>query len=317
MLYVARYALLLVYIAILLAAGISPAVRWIENHRPVPFVAWRPPRWLAVLAVYVAIFVAIAGIVMVILPPLVKQVQDLVKNLPQMLQQAQQFLMAHGFENEPLSVGEILQKAPSTDALTTILGTFWGLIGGIVGLIIIVILSLYLLIEADATFDFLMHLLPRERRPQVKAVASEVTQRVSAWMGGQLILCAIIGVSTATTLGLIGLPYFYVLAVIAAVGEFIPYAGPVLAALPGIAIALTISWKMAVVIALYYLGQQQIEAHVLVPKLMERQVGVSAAAVIIAIAVGTELLGSVGAILAVPSAAALNATYQVLRSREP
>ncbi len=85
--------------------------------------------------------------------------------------------------------------------------------------------------------------------------------------------------------------------------------------MPGIAIAITVSWKMAVASALYYRGQQQFESQVLVPKLMERQVGVSAAGVIIAIAIGTELLGIIGALLAVPSAAALSAVFQELRAR--
>ena len=92
------------------------------------------------------------------------------------------------------------------------------------------------------------------------------------------------------------------LALATAVGEMIPMVGPILSALPCLAVALTVSPRTTIFTALFLLAQQQLEAHVLVPKVMERQVGVSAVTVIIALLTGASLLGILGALLAVPTA---------------
>jgi predicted PurR-regulated permease PerM len=113
----------------------------------------------------------------------------------------------------------------------------------------------------------------------------------------------VIGTTAAIGLWLIGVPYFYVLALIAGIGEMIPVVGPLLAAVPAIAVAFSVSPMVALGTTIFFVAQQQFENHVLVPKVMERQVGVSAVAVIIALLIGGALLGIVGAILAVPTAA--------------
>jgi predicted PurR-regulated permease PerM len=127
-----------------------------------------------------------------------------------------------------------------------------------------------------------------------------------------LLLAAIIGTTAAIALWLMGVPYFYVLALVAGVGEMIPVVGPLLAAIPAILVALTVSPTLALGVAVFYLLQQQFENHVLVPKVMERQVGVSATIVIIALLLGGSWLGIVGAILAVPTAAILQVIFEEL-----
>jgi predicted PurR-regulated permease PerM len=135
---------------------------------------------------------------------------------------------------------------------------------------------------------------------------------VSAWLAGQLLLAVLIGTTAGLALWLLGVPYFYVLALIAGLGEMIPVVGPILSAIPAVGVALTVSPATALFVGIFFLVQQQIENHVLVPKIMERQVGVSAGIVIIALLVGGSLLGIVGAILAVPTAAILQVVFQEL-----
>lgn len=313
---VVRQALLLIYVSVLFAIGFSPLIRLIEGLRLLP-VGRRIPRWLAILVVYLTILAVTTGIAFAILPPLLRQAQEFMRNLPEMLEQAQHYLLSHGFLSQHMTFADIVQQTPgTTDALGTILGTFWGLLGGVFGVLTIVILTFYLLVEAEAFFDAFVRLFPTERRTQVRAVSRQITVKVSGWLSGQLILAAFIGGTTAIGLGLIGVPYFYVLALIAAVGELIPFIGPILSAIPGIGVALTISWKLAIGVGIYYLAQQQFESNILVPKLMERQVGLSAAAVIIALLIGGSLLGVLGAILAVPTAAVLQVVFQELRPSE-
>jgi predicted PurR-regulated permease PerM len=151
----------------------------------------------------------------------------------------------------------------------------------------------------------------------VDGAARAITVKLSAWLGGQLLLGAVIGITSAIGLWLMGIPYFYVLALISAVGELIPVVGPILAAIPAILVAGTVSYQKVVMVVVFFVVQQQFENHVLVPKVMERQVGVSAVTVIVALLIGGNLLGIVGALLAVPTAAILQVLLmEILEMRE-
>jgi predicted PurR-regulated permease PerM len=150
----------------------------------------------------------------------------------------------------------------------------------------------------------------------VGLVSRDITSRVSAWLGGQLLLGGIIGVTATIGLWLIGVPFFFVLGLVCAIGELIPMVGPILSAVPAVAVALTVSPGTALITALFFLAQQQFENHVLVPKVMEHQVGVSSVTVIIALLIGGTLLGIPGALLAVPTAAALQVVFDELTQEE-
>jgi predicted PurR-regulated permease PerM len=311
-LYLVRQALVLIYVSVLLAIGFSPLIRMIERQDVLP-VGTRIPRWLAILGVYVAILGVVAGIGFAIFPPFVHQAREFVTQLPALVGRAEHWLMEHHVLAEEKSFGEIVQQGPSgSDVVGTVLFTFWGLVGGMLGLVSIVILTFYLLVDSESVFAAIVRLVPRERRLRVHAISRQITTKVSAWLTGQLMLAGIVGATSALWLGLLGMPYFYVLALIAAVGEMIPIVGPLLAAVPGIGIAFTISWKRALVVAALYLVQQQLEANILVPKMMERQLGLTPVTIMVALLIGGALLGIPGAILAVPSAAILQVLFQEL-----
>ena len=314
-LYLIRDVLLLLYVAGIFAIGFSPIVRWIETQR-VPMVR-RLPRWLAILVLYLFIISAIVGVCALIFPPLIAQARAFWDHLPELLAQGQQFLIDRGFLQRQLSMQELLQRAPGTggDTVGRIIGAAWGFFGGIFGLFTILILAFYLLVEADGIRSSFLRLFPRGRRTQVAKASAEVTVKVSAWLNGQLLLAAVIGTTAAIGLWLIGVPYFYVLALIAGVGEMIPIVGPILAAIPAVAVASSVSGSTALWTAVFFLVQQQVENHLLVPKIMERQVGISPAVVIVALLIGGSLLGVMGAILAVPTAAILQVIYQELERR--
>jgi len=272
------------------------------------------PRWGAILLIYLCLFAILVGLGILVIPPLVSQARDLWAALPDMLQRAQQSLIDRGLLGRAFSVQEAIQQAPvgSTDAVGALVAAVWGFIGGLFGLVAILILAFYLLADAENLVRLFVRLFPRAERPRVEAACRRVSGKVSAWLGGQLLLGGIIGASAALVLFLIGVPYFYVLALIAAIGEMIPVVGPLLAAVPAIAVAFTVSPALALGVGVFYFLQQQFENHILVPKVMERQVGVSAVAVIVALLVGGTLLGVVGAILAVPTVAILQVLFEEL-----
>ncbi len=130
------------------------------------------------------------------------------------------------------------------------------------------ILTFYLLVESDALFAGFVRLFPRPERPRVEAMALKISTKISAWLNGQLILAGTIGLSAAAGLYLLGVPYFYVLALLSGFGELIPVVGPIFAAVPAILVAFTVSPQTALFTALFFLAQQQIENHLLVPKVM-------------------------------------------------
>jgi predicted PurR-regulated permease PerM len=317
--YQARHVLLLIYISGLLAIGFSPIVRLIERQTVLPIGTRRFPRWLAILALYLAIIGTFVGVGFLIVPPLVEQAQQLWAALPGMFDKAQGFLVSRGLLDHPLSVREAVERAPvgeSTDAVGTVFGTIAGFVGGVFGFLTILIVTFYLLVEADQLRRNALRLFPAGQRARAAVASDHITVKVSAWLGGQLLLGGIIGLTTWIGLWLLGVPFYYVLALIAGVGELIPVVGPILAAIPALAVAATVSWNTALLVLIFFVVQQQIENHVLVPKIMERQVGVSAVTVIIALLLGGNLLGIVGAILAVPTAAIVQVVFNELTAAD-
>ena len=313
--YTARAALLLIYISGLLAIGLSPLVRRIEQSRWLAVRGRHVPRGLAILLIYLVVLGVIAAIVVMILPSLLDQMRELWAALPELFNRAQQWLVRHGLLRQPMTLQDAVKRAPigGSEAVHTVTGAVSNVAGAAFGLLTVAILTFYLLLESRGIFDTFVGLFARSRQSAVREASTEITGKVSAWLTGQLILMAIIGGSAAVALGILGVPYFYVLALVAGIGELIPVVGPIIAAVPAIAVSLNESFGLALAVAVFFVVQQQFENHVLVPKVMERQVGVSAVTVIVALLVGGALLGLVGAILAVPTAAMLQVVYQQTR----
>ncbi len=317
--YLVRGVLLLIYISGVLAIGFSPIVRLIQKQKMLPVGTRRFPRWLAILVLYIVMIGALTGIGFLIFPPLVEQARQLWSAAPGMVERGEAFLMSKGLLRAPIEWRDLVEHTPvtgGTEAFGTVFGAIVGVLGGLFGLLTILILTFYLLVESEALHATFLRLFPRRNRDRVSDASREITVKVSAWLGGQLLLSTIIGITSAIGLWLLGIPYFYVLALISGVGELIPVVGPILAAVPAIAVASTVSLQKVVLVIVFFVVQQQFENHVLVPKVMERQVGISPVTVILALLVGGKLLGILGAILAVPTAAILQVVITELTSQD-
>jgi len=313
-LWAAREAVMLVYVSALIAMGFSPLVNLIERPRPGKGRR-RVPRWLAILAIYAVIVGVVVLLGLMIVPPLVAQGEMLWARLPAEFNRLQTFLIRHKLMTHPVTLEEAVQNAPtgaSGNAVGTVLVAISSLIGGVFGLITILILTFYLLVEAGSMFDYLVRFVPTERRDDLAGAARQAVSKVSAWLRAQFVLAGVMGTFSAVGLGLMGVPYFYVIALIAAVGETIPIVGPVIGGVTAVGVAVTVSTKLAVMVGAYFLILHQLEANILVPKIMERNVGVSPVAVLIALLIGGALWGLVGAILAIPTAAILSVIVEDL-----
>jgi len=310
----AREALLLIYVSALIAMGFSPLVRVIERQHA-GRGRWRIPRWLAILAIYLVIVAVFVVVALMVIPPLVAQASSLWEKLPREFNRLQAFLVRYKLMTRPITLAEAVQNAPNgsgTNAVGTVLVAVSSLIGGVFGLITILILSFYLLIEAQPMFEYLIRFVPAGRRADVATAARQAVSKVSAWLRAQFVLAGVMGLFTAAGLGLMGVPYFYVIALIAAVGETIPIVGPIIAGITAVGVAITVSPKLAMMVGIYFLVLHQLEANVLVPKVMEKRVGVSPVAVLVALLIGGALSGLAGAILAIPTAAILSIVVEDL-----
>jgi len=319
--YLARDVILLIYISIVLCIGFGPIVRAVER-RPLLVRKRRVPRWLAILAIYLVMLGVLVFIVTAGLPPLVAQARALGAGLPGMVERAQAYLVSHGLLEHQLTWQEIVQRVPAGaagvggDAVSTVLLTVVGVAGGAFGVVTILILTFYMLVEADEIFDTMTRLVPPRHRARFQAASHNISVKVSAWLGGQLLLALLIGTSATIGLWIIGVPYFFVLGVLAGIGELIPMVGPLLSAIPAVAVALSVSTGHAVTTAIFFIVQQQVENHVLVPKIMSKQVVVSAVTVLVALLFGGSLLGIIGALLAVPTAAMIRVVFDELTRDE-
>jgi predicted PurR-regulated permease PerM len=319
--YLARGALLLIYVSMLLAIGFGPIVRWLERHPVLRLGARQAPRWLAILVVYVTIMgtLTIAG--MLVVPPLLVQSQDLWNRLPSLLDLAQDFLMKHSLLTHRITLEEAVSRAPGTpgSAVGTLATAVGRIVAGVLGFVTILIFTFYLLVESDALFAGFARLFPPDARPRVLQMSRDISTKVSAWLSGQLMLAGVVGTTAAVGLYLLGVPYFYVLGLVAAIGETVPVVGPVISMVPAVLVGLSVSPKTALFVALFWIAQQQVENHLLVPKVMQRQVGVNPVIVIAALLVGGSILGILGAVLAVPTAAIVQVVVEAVldeRDRE-
>ena len=315
-LYLLSEALLTIYIAGLLAVGLSPIVRRLERGRLL-HGRIRLPRWLAILSLYVTFLLTVAFILALVVPPIVAQLRALIQDLPRYADRLTAFLIQRNLVDPAWSLNSAVAdlKVP-TVALTGLFGALTGVFGVLGKIITVLILPFYLLLEASSLSKGFLSLFREDNRKRADRIMRAVTIKVGAWLGGQFLLAAIIGISATFGFWLIGVPYFYVLGLIAAVGEMIPVVGPILAAVPAIALAATVSPQTALFTALYCWGQQFVENNFLVPRIMERQVGVSPVTIMIALLVGSTLLGFLGAILAVPTAAIVQVLVQEYLDRE-
>jgi predicted PurR-regulated permease PerM len=315
-LFLVRGVLLVLYISVLLAIGFSPAVRWLQRFR---FGTGRfgLPRWAALLIFYVTVLGLIAAIIAIVLRPLTTQSRELWQALPGYADKLQTLAEGSGLLTPGWTWKELLGQLPSPSlAVTGLLGAVQGAIGAVGAVVTILVLPYYLLLEAEDLHRGLLTLVEPGQRPVVARVTRDVAAKVGAWLGGQMVLAFVIGATATIGLWILGVPYFYVLGLVAGIGEFVPVIGPIVAAIPAVLMGWTVSLKVALLVAGYFAVQQSVENHFLVPRIMQRQVGLSAVMVIAALLIGSELLGVVGALLAVPTAAIVQVLVQEFLERD-
>ncbi|WP_292790174.1 MULTISPECIES: AI-2E family transporter [unclassified Microbacterium] len=304
---VGQLATVLVYIgvALFLALGLDPIVRFIERKLPRP---------AAVAVVVIGVLLAFAGIILAIVPTLVEQIGNLIKDGPKMIKD---FTNSAWFQDVSGQFGGTIKDAvdgvlgfvQNPDNFLDIGGGVFavgaGIAGGLTGITIVVILTLYFMASLRSMKRVAARFVPAYQRDTFSELLEDVSSAVGRYVIGQASLALTNGILSLIFLTIIGAPVPALLALIAFIGSMIPLVGTLSASIVISLICLFVSPTTALIAIIYYLIYMQIEAYVLSPRIMNKAVDVPGALVVIAAVAGGALGGILGALVAIPVAASI------------
>ena len=293
--------LMLVVVALFLAAGLNPSVEFFER---------RMRRSYAVLTVIFLFLVAVALFVVAIAPVIADQVKALTDNAPSWLDELQRNRQVQRLDDEYDVIDKVQDYVTDGKFVGAIFGGAVGIglavLGALFNGFIIIVLTLYFLSSLETTKSAIYQLAPASRRDRVSKLGNRIIRSVGGYVSGAFVVAMCAGISSLIFLFVAGLgQYAVALAFVVALLDVIPMIGATIGAVIVTAIAFATDWKIGVACLIFYVIYQQVENYVIYPRVMQKSVDVPGAVTVIAALVGASLLGVVGALLAIPTAAAL------------
>jgi putative heme transporter len=298
--YFLRGQLILMLLALLAAAALHSPVHALERARL--------PRIGAILVAYVAVLGAVVGVVAFAVPPLFEQGAELFDELPEIAERL--FAQAVFFIDEfagPGTAQRIMDAMPGMEAVPTgrLVEVPLTIASVTVDLFFIVFLSALMLLERDRTWTWVARWVGPETRDPLLELSKDALQKLGAYVRGQLLIMAIVGVATGAGMAVLGVPFPVPLGLFAFLTEAIPLVGPYISGIPILALAFLESPQTGILMAAWIVIVQQVESLVLVPMIQSKVVELSPLVVLVAVIAGTTLTGIIGALLAVPVVAAV------------
>ena len=299
--------LILLFVAYILMVALYPIV-----HR---FEAWHIPRWLGVLCIFAFGALFLIAIVIITVPPLITQSQSLLIVIPGLVDQIIQQLAESSFASQSQLYDALAEavRLLSTQVSSISLNVFqigFDIVRLFIDLLLVCVFSFYMILERDKVHRAILSILPVGDKERLARFIRIVDERLGSWVRGQLILMLVIGSVTLIGLIVVGMPYAIPLATIAGMLELIPIVGPLIAVIPAVLIAMSISPVMVVTILVMYILIQQLENNIIVPRIMNSAVGLDPLLVMITILIGARLAYVWGALLAVPVTAIILIIYK-------
>lgn len=291
--------------ALFIALGLDPLVRRVES--------WGAPRWVGVLTAALGLAAVAGAFVALLVPTVIEQSTQLVQDLPAIIDgmmRAEWFVqLDEEFHLQEAVRAQTERLAADGAAVTDLFGGLLGfgqtVLNAVFSVLVVVVLTLYFLSSLPHMKYWAYRLAPRSRRPRIEALSEQITSSVGHYVMGQSFVAALNGAVAFTALAIAGAPFAVLLAAIAAFMAFIPLVGAAIGGTLLTLVSLLTSWQTAAVFAAIYFVYLQIEAYVISPRVMARAVSVPAAVAVIAVIAGGALLGVLGALMAIPLAAAL------------
>jgi predicted PurR-regulated permease PerM len=281
------HIVVVVLLAIVLAYALEPPLALVERVLP---------RVVAALLIYALALGVIAAVVLIVGPPLVQQSEAAAVKIPGYLNQMSHLSIFRGVDIAGSLQGALQATAKSALSFAAAIA------GGIVDAALVLVLGFWFMVDGKRMRDFFAQLAPARQRDKVRFVEETVSKVLGAYIRGQLTMAAIIGTSAGVGSWLLGVHYPVLIGFLAFLFELVPMVGPILGSLPAIFISLFQPLPLVLYVIAFFIVMQVIENNVLAPRITGHAVGLHPVAALLAIVIGADLGGIVGALFAVPLA---------------
>lgn len=296
--------LALIGVSLFLAVGFSPAVVWLTRRRI--------PRSLSVLLVILALVGIIALFVLAAVGPVSREVHQLTVDIPKWKRQIEHGRgtlgrLAKRFHlQDEISSGKATKSLVSSSAIGGVVGAGKVILSAAAAVTVVAVLTVYFLATLPSVRALWLRCIPRSRRVRVAALTDEVFSRVGGFVLGNMVTSLVAGVGTTLWIAAFGGPYPILLGLLVALLDLIPVVGSTIGGVIVSLVMLTVSLPVAIATAAFYIGYRLFEDYLLTPRVMRHTVKISPGVTIIATLVGGVLLGFIGALIAIPVAAAIH-----------
>jgi predicted PurR-regulated permease PerM len=302
-LYTVRAVLVRILVALFIAVSLDPAVRQLAKRGV--------RRGLAVTLIFALALLLVSAFLISVIPPLVSQFGNLVDDLPGYLTRLQSRSSQFRELNDRYNLSDQLQGMVGTLPSrlgSGVLGFTSRVFGAVFNGLTVLVFTVYFMADMPRIRSGLVRLFPVSRRPQARQVVDLVVDKVGGYMIGNIIISLIAGVVSFIAFTILGVRFAVPLAFVVAICDLIPMIGATLGAMIGVTVALFSSgvWPTTVLVAAFFIAYQQLENYLIAPRVLKTTVELGAAAVLIAGLIGATILGLVGALMAIPIAAAFN-----------
>lgn len=302
-LFLVRDIILLLFISIIIAASMEPAVNFLQKKKI--------PRIFGTALIYLVLFSVFALVVSFLIPPMVDQFQDFSQNTSKYFSETKNPLGSFSMiqpEGAIISIQNIINSLSEdiSNIHKSIFSKTIGVFSGMLSVVVVFSMAFYMVMEEDGIKKAFVFIVPEKNKKYAADLTDRIKDKIGKWMIGQLFLMVFIFFFVFVGLSIIDIPYALILAIFAGILEIIPYVGPIIFSVPGIILGFLISPTTGFLAILVYLVSQQVESHIVVPQVMKKAVGLNPVVTIVVILIGFKLAGVLGAIVAVPLATAIS-----------
>jgi predicted PurR-regulated permease PerM len=314
LLFLARHVIVWMLVALFLALALNPAVEWFEGR-------FRVGRGVAVGIVFALAVLALTGLAIGFVPTLVDQVDSFIRAVPGYVHDLTHGRGSLGFLERKYHVVERAQRAFSgggsglVTGAGTLLSVTKGIVTAVVGVVTVFFLTLFMLLQGPGLVEQGYEMLPARTRPHWRRVGGAIYRVVGGYVSGNLFISVIAGAATVVVLLILDIPFALALGLLVAILDLIPLAGATLAAIVVTLVALTQSTLDAVIVVVFFIVYQQAENHILQPLVYGRTVRLSPLVALIAVLIGAEVAGVLGALGAIPIAGTIRVLVDDWRAR--
>lgn len=289
LLYFLRDILALLFVVLVLVAAFRPVVN-----------RWEPKigRTISVVLLALMAVLLLSAVIYLLIPPFVSQTTQLATVLPDAITR-------FSFLDDHKDAISSTLKGFSGTVTSSFFSFTASVFGGVVTFLTAIVLTVYMLLDRGRLGKSALEFIPENHQIYIKELVAKLSNKIGSWFRGQILLGGIIGLLDLIGLLIIGVPYALALAVLSGILEVVPTIGPIISGIIAALIALSVSPLKALLVIIFYIIVQQLENNLIVPKVMQKAVGLSPVLIILAIITGAKLMGVIGAILAIPLLASL------------